>query len=386
MIRIEAGLFGLVFFLGTTFLSALFTVMTPAAAAAQSPGGTTLYVSSAGNNRNSGTVSSSAYKTIQHAVDIAETIAGSVTIDVYGGSYPEQVTITPSVGSPLTTLTLVGGFGGSGATVVQPTSLKQNLNEGTTGYFFDDNTGNTAAIVGVQPLNAATATVEDLTIDGSALGGLPPGGMLEGIGFIDASGVIQGNTVENIEQPNAMGQAAVHGIEVKSTSQAENVTVSNNILLKNPGHVAIDLMSRGTLSAVVSGNQITGTPVSTLSPVAQFGVAAGGLAALSITGNTISDMSSPWGVGGVWLDAQGGATCTVADNTLTGNDNGIDVNGASGCVISGNTIAAGSAGIAVGEQFYGPTVSSNENVISDNTITGTSTVATTTVTFNGMSP
>ncbi len=334
---------------------------------------TTLYVAPSGTP----------YTSIQAAVNAAWTTPGPVTIEVYGGNtFTGQVSVSQTgVGSgsgpAFTSLTISGGYGGGVTTVAAPSALVTNLNEGSTGYFFDDNTGATSAIIGVQ-LDSSTipVTIQGLTVSGSALSS--SGGPWSGIALVDTSGAITHNVVTNIQIQSQIGDASVHGIEVKATQNAATVAVTGNTLQDYPGHVAIDLMSNGTASAAgdltvtVSGNKITGNPASTLGPVAQFGIVAGGIASLSISHNTISDMSSPWGVGGIWLDQMGtGATCTVSGNTLLNNDNGIDVHGASGCTLSGNTITAGSSGIELGQSYLTPTVvPSSNNTISGNMITG----------------
>ena len=360
----------------------------------------TLFVNAATGSDGSNDCQATPCATIQHAVLQAETLPGSVQVEIASGTYREQVTIAPGGSSPMTSLTLQGPVLGSPPAVVEPASLVQNVTEGSTGNFFDDNTGDTAAIIGVQTGSPDTAagvdtatsqpvpvTVANLTVSGVNLGGLPPGGELEGIAFVDTSGGIIGNTVEHIEQASAMGQAAVHGIEVKATAGPAAVTVSGNTAKNDAGHVAVDLMSApGDLTATVTGNTLTGDPVATTTPVAQFGVAAGGLAGLTVAGNTIADFQSPWSVGAVWLDAQSaGAACSVTGNTLVANDNGVDLHGASGCTISGNDISAGSAGVEIGPSYTGsPAVPSSGNSVTNNAITGTTTEAST-LSYDGTS-
>ncbi|MHB1711555.1 MAG: right-handed parallel beta-helix repeat-containing protein, partial [Acidimicrobiales bacterium] len=366
---------------------ALVLGVTPAAATAS----ITLYVSTGGSSASSNKceTSSSPCLTIQHAVDQAELLTGAVVIQIAGGTYAEQVTIAPQSGSPMTSLTLQGPTSGTVA-VVQPATLVANVTEGNTGHFFDDNTGKTAAILGVQTGSAdtaagntsvagspATVTVSNLTVDGSGLTSTGSGPW-EGIAFIDTSGAITHNAVKHIEQAATIGDASVHGIEVKSTTAPQTVTVAGNTAMSEPGHVAIDLMaaSPGVLSASVTGNALTGDPTASTKPASQFGIAAGGLSSLSISGNKISDFQSPWSVGAVWLDRQvSGATCSVTGNTLTANDNGVDVHGASGCTITGNTITAGSAGVEIGPAYVAK-VPSDNTVVTSNTITGTKTIAT----------
>ncbi len=358
---------------------------------------TTLYVAATGSDTAAGGSNDcqavgAPCATIQHAVQVAETLSGSVQVDIASGTYPEQVTVAPGGSSPMTSLTLQGPAAGSPPALVEPASLVQNITEGSTGLFFDDNTGDTAAIIGVQTGSPDTAagvaaatstpvqvTVADLTVSGASLDGLPAGGELEGIAFVDTSGGIIGNTVEHIEQTGAMGQAAVHGIEVKATAGSAAVVVSGNTATTDAGHVAVDLMSApGDLTATVTGNTLTGDTVSTTAEVAQFGVAAGGLAGLTVTGNTITDFQSPWSVGAVWLDAQSaGAACSVTGNSLTADDNGVDLHGASGCTISGNVISAGSAGVEIGPSYLGSPSPSTGNTVTDNAITGTTTEAST---------
>ena len=375
----------------------------PVPASAQGPSTTTLYVAQGSgasdeNGANLCTSESSPCATVDQAVYAAQYYGGNVTIQVEPGTYDQQVTVDPGSAAfheapntplaPLVSLTLAGSASG-GPSVIQPQSLSNNMNEGATGYFFDDNTGSTDAIVGVHA-PGAKVTVEDLVIDGSQVT-TTASGAWEGIAFIDTSGTITKNTVENIEKPSGMLEAAVHGIEVKATAASATVTVSGNVLKDNPGHVGIDLQSGGTskgaLVATVTGNTITGTPFGNLQAISQFGIVAAGLSSLSVSHNTITKMSSPWGTGAIWLDPLAeGAACSITDNTLTGNDNGVDVHGASGCTIANNTIKAGSAGIEVGQEFASQNaLASTDNTITGNTITGAATEATTLVTTNGTS-
>ncbi|MCL6564680.1 MAG: right-handed parallel beta-helix repeat-containing protein, partial [Firmicutes bacterium] len=113
---------------------------------------------------------------------------------------------------------------------------------------------------------------------------------------------------------------------------------------------------------------------------------AAGVRHLTITENRISDFSSPWNVGGIWLDPLApDAQCEVTYNALFYNDNGIDVRGASGCLIAHNAILAGSTGIELGAQVTasGTPLPSSNNVIRANSIQGVTTVATTLATVNG---
>ena len=369
---------------------------------------TTLYVATNGSNSSSNNCKTptSPCVTIQYAVDQAESIAGPVVIQIAGSTtpYAEQVTIAPPSSSPMTSLTLQGPTSGIAA-VVEPTSLIANVTEGNTGHFADNNTGNTDAIIGAQtgstdsaltstPAgNGASVTVANLTVNGSQITGTSPtstptststsnpfAAPWEGIALIDTSGTVMDNTVEHIQNSGvASGDSSVLGIAVKSTHVSATVRVTGNTVQNYGGAHAINLMalSPGVLSASVTGNTLTGDPTALTAPAAQFGIIAGGLTDLSISANTISDFQSPWSVGAVWLDSQASsATCSVTGNTLTANDNGVDVHGAAGCTITGNTITAGSAGVEIGPG-YSSGLASKNILVADNSITGTTTEATT---------
>lgn len=348
---------------------------------------TTLYVATTGNDSNSGTSPQAPLRTIGRAVALAVSTylpQGPVEVEVAGGTYAEQITINFS--TPYS-LTITGSQDPTNPTVVEPSALTLNLTEGNTGYFFDDNVGNTAAIIGIYNTRAAVV-IQYLTISGASLS--PPPGPWSGLAYINASGSASNNNVVQIQIPAILGQTSVHGIEVKSTSGTAAVTLTQNRLSDYPGHVAIALLSggetSGILDAVVSGNRLIGNPTTQLAPVAQFGIVAAGVRQLTITENRISDFSSPWNVGGIWLDPLApDAQCEVTYNSLFNNDNGIDVRGASGCLIAHNAILAGSAGIELGAQVTstGTPVASSNNVIRANSIQGATTVATTLVTVNG---
>lgn len=220
-------------------------------------------------------------------------------------------------------------------------------------------------------------------MDGSGLTGVPGNG-LDGIALIDTNGTIVSNHVENIEQKAAMGDASVHGIEVKSTRGPVSALVAENSTDHYAGHVAVDLMAAGpgSLSASVVENAITGDPEPTpgTSVVAQFGVVAGGIQKLQISRNRISDFQSPWDVGAIWLDPQAAqASCIISRNRLLANDDGVDVRGAQGCIIDRNVITAGAAGVEIGEGVSGSGHSFGSapgNVVVRNLISGATTVAT----------
>ena len=355
---------------------------------------TTLYVSTTGSNGSSNNcqTSTAPCATIQYAVTQAETDSGAVVIQIAGGTYPEQVTIAPSASSSMTSLTLQGPTSGTAA-VLEPTSaLTPNVYEASTGHFFDSYVGDVSAIIGAQtgstdsaltttPAgNGASVTVANLTVDGSKLPSKVNGNWVAGIALINTSGNIQHNVVQNVLIPAALDNSAGAGIAIKSTASAQTVGVVDNTVHDYAGHEYVNLMAglSGTLSATVTGNILTGDPATALSQPAMFGVVAGGLSSLTVSGNTISNFQSPWSVGAVWLDSQAsGATCSVTGNKLTANDNGVDVHGAKGCTITDNTITAGSTGVEIGPGYNSKLPSTN-TVVSANTITGTPTEGTTT--------
>lgn len=368
---------------------------------------TTLYVAtndtSSTNSSNNCQTATSPCKTIQYAVNQAESDTGSVTIQIGSGTYPEQVTIAPPSTSAMTSLILQGPTSGAAA-VVEPTELVANVTEANTHHFADNNTGNTDAIIGVQTGSSdtaagttpastpATVTVTDLTINGGAISGTSPtstpdtstpnpfSAPWEGIALIDTSGAIMANTVESIQNPGvANGDSSVLGIAIKSTNATTTVQVSGNTVANYGGAHAINLMAAppGALSANVTGNTLTGDPTTSTTPAAQFGIVAGGLASLSISSNTIRNFQSPYSAAGVWLDSQAsGATCAVESNVIEGDDNAIALQGASGCSVLNNQITAGGAGISVGPSYGSSNAASSNDVVESNLISGTNTVET----------
>ncbi len=365
---------------------ALAAVAVPYSAAAATAT-TTLYVATTGSNTsNNCQTSATPCLTIQHAVNQAELLTGAVVIQIAGGTYAEQVTVAPPSTSKMTSLTLQGPTSGTPA-VVQPTSaLAPNVYEASTTYGFDVNKGNVSAIIGAQtgstdsavssrPAgNGASVTVANLMVDGSKL---PTSHSIPwaGIALIDTGGAIQHNVVESIQSSTEMGDASVVGIAVKSTASPQSVLIEDNTLQNHAGFVDVNLIAQspGSLSAAVLDNMISGDPTAS---TAQFGLTAGGLSSLSVSGNTISDFQSPYDVGAIWLEPQAtGASCSVMNNTLTANDDGVDVRGATGCKITGNTITAGFAGVEIGPG-YSSGLPSKNTAVADNSIIGTVTEAT----------
>ncbi len=379
-IRGSLGIVGGVIVLGTFSLTSL--------SAAASTTSTTLYVATTGTNSGNCQSAATPCLTIQYAVGQAEADAGAVTIEIAGGTYPEQVTVAPTSASPMTSLTLQGPTSGSPA-VVKPSALVQNIFETRTSYGFDVNTGNVSAIIGVQTGSVDTAvgsttiapvpasvTVANLAVDGGGLPDVAPAIPWAGIAFIDTSGNVDNNVIQNIQIPAAMGDASAVGIAVKSTAAAQTVGIAHNVLSPHAGFVYVNLIggTPGSLSATVTGNTIVGDP--TLAS-AQFGITAGGLSSLNLSGNTVSYFQSPYDVGAIWLERQAsGASCSVTGNNLIANDDGVDVRGAAGCVISRNTITAGAAGIEIGSGYSATTAESINTVVSGNMISGTPTAAT----------
>lgn len=231
-------------------------------------------------------------------------------------------------------------------------------------------------------------TLDHVGVDGSSLL-YPPTPYWSGISFVDTSGTIESSSVANMTNMTCSGCSSVVGVQVESNTANSTVTVQNNTVGPKAGLAAVSAMTGGVsgagLSAIITGNTITGDIQTDLSGTSEVGIAAGGLSSLDVEGNTISDFQAPWNEAALWVDSLAAAArCTIGSTTanmLSADDNGVALAGASGCTISGNTISAGVTGVEIGQGFPAngsavDQVASNNNAVSGNTITAVATEAT----------
>jgi hypothetical protein len=194
-------------------------------------------------------------------------------------------------------------------------------------------------------VRAGLATIQNVTIDGSALSpGCAPESTVVGVLFAEAGGTIWRTTIVNIER--GQGNYCGYGAMIGGTSPAPVRVMSSTI--QNPGNVGI----------IVLGRDVT-VSSTTISNAGGSGIVVGGSGASgTITDNTIR---TPGGQGISIEDA--------AKATLTGND--IMEPGLFGMLVSssataqitnGNRITSGIAGILISDPGTSVTVDGNEIV------------------------
>ena len=295
---------------------------------------------------------------IQRGINAAS--AGN-TVNVEGGAYVGQVVVTEN-------LTLQGtGQSGPTATIIEsPTSLP-------AGFISSYNGAENHPVVYA---SGAQVNIADLTVNGDGQGGL--GGAngnyrFEGVGYLDASGSIDGVTIENVgETPVSGDQQGISIFVNNDDAVSRTVNISGDtIFAYQKGGITFN---GAGLSGDISGNTVTGIGPTSL--LAQNGIQVSRGDSAIISDNTVDGNSytlaatagSSDYAAGILL-YQPGAGTTVTGNTVSGNDAGIflDGAGATGIAIEQNTVENNAkAGIYLTDAAGGATVS--QNLISENPI------------------
>ena len=183
----------------------------PAAAASE------YYVATTGSNSNTGT-SVSPWLTIGYAITHAP--SGS-TVSIAAGTYPEQLTITKPI-------TLIGK---GTSTVIAPTSVYSDASM----YTYP---GEVLSGVQLLPIvlvsGAVNVNIENLEVNGAtAAAAVTTPLPLEGILYQNASGTIQGTTVQTVEPSVFWDPNYGDDIFVQSDgSLPSNVNIQNNTISK----------------------------------------------------------------------------------------------------------------------------------------------------------
>lgn len=265
-------------------------------------------------------VPSPPYPTISSA--LADSTCGN--IKVAPGTYAEQLTITRPV-------TIQGSGPGPGpahspSTVIQPLSVSENAPA-----------THKAAVIAV--LETTGVSLTNLMVDGSVAsasinnGCSPPA--YGGIVFVDASGTVQNDVVENLYQatPSQYGcqSNAGLGIYVVSPTGSSMVTIKNNVV-ENFQKNGITCNSAGS-TCTIQNNVVT--------PLA---------GATSATGD---------GSNGIQVGF--GASATVTNNQVSGNECNVPVVcGSNFNDPTGNNLGNDAAGILLYEAADGTTVQNNQ--------------------------
>jgi hypothetical protein len=265
------------------------------------------------------------FGTIQAAVNAA--VSGD-TIDVYSGTYTEQVTIP--IG--LNNLTLEAAQGQI-VTIKAPSSM--------------DSTG---AIVHIDGSMNTILQGFTITGPGSTAGALKYGVLVDTGG----SATIQNNDVTHIEDAS-FGASPTTGYGIAVTDGSANV-FSNIVDNYQKGGILIGLTSAITGSPTwtqvgdVEGNFVTGIGGSTL--LTQNGIVFSGLGATGtakmnhVTGNNFTQQGPEFGNAAGILLFDAGNSVTVLNNIAFSNDTNIVVDGGVGAspkgsnfaIVSGNTV------------------------------------------------
>jgi parallel beta-helix repeat protein len=294
------------------------------------------------------------FSTIQAAVGAAAPSGDTIKVDP--GTYTEQVTINKS-------LTLEGS--GLGAIIQAPTTaLTTNPNFGF----------NSLVTVG-NPTMVITVNIKGLTIQG-------PNTTIDN-GIYVAGGAtanVTGTTIANINRgPGLFGLQTGRGILVGSTGRSQvGHAVITNSTITDYQKSGIVTGGNGT-TVTVTGTTITG--VGPTAVIAQNGIDINpGTTTATITSNTISGNefigtnSGPNPISntqsdGILIDGSSpspgtpNTVVTVMNNTISGNDDGINsIPNLFTVTISGNTVK--------NNRFEGMVLEQGTTAVSNNTITG----------------
>ncbi|MBV9573653.1 MAG: right-handed parallel beta-helix repeat-containing protein [Acidobacteriales bacterium] len=292
----------------------VFIVILATSACAQT--GTTFYVSTSGNDNNSGTFGSP-WRTIQHA---AKSVAAGATVDVRGGSYNESVTI-PVSGNASSGYVVFQNYPGESA-IVDGTGVSCCGSSGVNGLF---NIINQSYVIisGFEIRNYSTTRAANT----------PAGIWITGSG---SNLQILNNRVHNIvskseRNGNAFGIAA-YGT---SATPITNLTISGNQVYSNKTGNSETINVDGNVQQFVISNNIVhdndniGIDAIGFEGVGPAGHDQAGYG--SITGNTIYNISSygnpaygnQYAADGIYCD--GCANVTIERNLVHNSDLNIEV-------------------------------------------------------------
>ena len=236
------------------------------------------------------------------------------TVEVFNGTYTEQVTITKSI-------TLENAA--TNTPIIQaPTSLVSNFPSDTTNAIVAIGGGATVDVHGFTiqgPVPASAAPTAAQTIDAGIY-------VAEG-----ASANIHNNTILNIANSPLNGVASTgDGISVgdDTNNTTGSATIANNVI---SGYQKDGISVLNSSTASVSGNTVTG--VGPTSVLATNGIVIGSSSVAQVSGNTVSgneftgtgsgsDPTNDTQAVGILLDTAGLGT-TVTGNAVDANDIGI---------------------------------------------------------------
>jgi hypothetical protein len=333
-----------------------------------------VYVSTSGNDANSGTATSP-FATIGHALGV---VASGGTVNVAAGTYDENVHITQPVTLLGANAGISGTSGSRGAESVISTSNAGSSQDLTVQVSSPGVTVNGFTIQQTAPTTCASCAAFGVQVDPNAAGATVTDNIISGMSSTQTAPTKSGNPI---------------GVDVSGngTGTPDNVTVSNNLIENisalGTQHISALGIEVGDSSVthvgiglVISGNHITGVssaawgaygiifnrPTSgsqvvgnTIDTISGFGWAhaiglEGNETSPVITNNAISNVSSPSSDSvDIYSDSTnlGVATATITQNSLGGG--------------AGDGIGNDSPGtLSAADNFWGCTTGPNTTVCS----------------------
>jgi len=290
------------------------------------------------------------YTMIQPAIDAAS--PGDI-VNVEGGNYTEQITITKSlslIGAGETTTTILAPAVRTGSVVHNGTTHDYLLAAYATGGTID-------------------VRVQGFTLDVNSKNKTPGTAQIDGVFFRDVNGANAGlfsSTIHNFAAAPAyegFGVVVYGGsLLTLNDNDVSDYTRDGISINRNGG-------SGSNPNVTISGNAVTGTVSAALNGISISTVTAGAVTGNTVTGNS-GNIPMTWASGGIVIWTSTGVPIT--GNHVDGNFYGIDLyNGSHDITISGNELTGNiKRGISLGGNSLGTSVGTDNSTVSGNTIIG----------------
>ena len=279
---------------------------------------------------------------IQKAIDFS---VNGETIFVEPGTYVEQLEITKNITLQATA---------SGAIIQSPSVLTDFFMSGSNHNYPIVYVHNTL----IDPI--INASIIGFTIDGNGQGNLNY--RFDGIGYYNAGGIIQGNTIQNITTTPFSGAQQGVGIFVYAPDGAAHSIVIDDNVIQNYQKNGMSIAGDG-VTAEITNNTVTGAGPTSI--IAQNGIQVSGGADALIQGNTVTGNAyAPMTTQSTGILFFGPGNVQIIDNHLDKNDINAYITGAGNSEVTGNTI--------LNATFDGVFIDSTSSVfsITGNTFTG----------------
>jgi parallel beta-helix repeat protein len=347
------------------------------------------------------TTTYSASPTYDTATMVPITIMSPGTYCFGAGTYNTQITITAS-GVTLTTAPGVR----SGQAIIEPTTVASHSSDpGAPDFGITPGAAQYSIILaGSDSASITGVTISNLVVDGSKASSPSCTTGYNGVEFLNAGGAITGNTVLNVYVPVALAESCTdyyfepgNTILVQTGSGFSSaVTISGNQAL-NYENEGVGCLYAGTTCRITHNTatfyvpRLLGAPSTSYSPfnvpigIGIYFGATGTASGNTVSGNecNITKTSSPYDPSipycgpnevtqfegdGIFIYYTGAAT-TIEQNTVIGNDQGIE-----SATESGDFTTTASNNQLQGNRYYGIVVYDSVGLASNNQISGSSVV------------